>query len=641
MAPVHYIRKPDDLPNFRPRCPEPGCPGFVATKLCRGSNNKAHKGLWYDVCHTSPESHFLGFRNDIPRGYQPASYNKTSDSTTETPRKSHSYSYDGRRRQNGAVPQGKVPPEDRPISLRSASPTLETFDPDLEPDVLLNYDLDPDLFLIPDDSNDSTLPSTPLAGLSLLPDAGDEPMWLNDNSILFTVSESAEVPLATPPSSPDAPLSVSMSVSTRVPPSQSSNAPDAALPAKSAARAATRTPSKAGASKRSKTHPPVPSEEEPEQPVGALSQPFYDMIPAHIHSRSQAVAASKPLSRQAERQSREREAKETVQFWFWRESSKKPRRFDIHCPHWPLFRILDCSKTVRLALLPEADHEDPTALIEMYDPSEETWLTIEIASCRSVEPGVPLLFRTYGLEDGVDMSEKEQSCRAGRNPTYSRQGKRPYTATVPDPATPSRSVRPRVRSPSPVSPIQTPTPPSRVRRPAPRIPGTPPPAPLAALQVGDALVLEDGFEEPQSDLVPQNEVPAMPTAEPAATLDSLAPDGDVPPSTPAEGSYARATIDPSLRLVPARPNSKAKWPLKYVCFMAQGFEAMGQLSGTQEQNFCAAFPGSKYVRTTLWEHEKAWKDASESQRQRYVDAGTSGGLTWPQFCKEVKASRRS
>ncbi|KAI0039059.1 hypothetical protein FA95DRAFT_1612883 [Auriscalpium vulgare] len=671
MAPVHYIRKADDLPNFRPRCPQPECPGFVATKLCRGTSNRAHKGLWYDVCHTAPESHFLGFRNDIPRGYQPASYNKTSDAT-ETPRKSQSYSYDGRR-QNGAVPPGKcvgpiheddpnpprgcrtctfgfcircckkvqsttgvscqhathgVPPEERPASLRSASPTLETFDPDLESDPLLSYDIDPDLFLIPNDSADSTLLLSTPSGLSLpLPDVNDEPIWLHADNTLFTIPESEPEVLATPPSSPDAPLSISI----HVPTAESSNAPNAALPTKTAAPV-TRTPSKASASKRSKPKPPALSEEEP---VGALSQPYYDMIPAHIHAQSQASAAGKPLSRQAERQSREREAKETVQFWFWRETSKKPRRFDVRCTHWPLFRVLDCSKTVRLALLSEAEHDDPDTLIEMYDPSEDTWLTVEISSCRSVERGVPLLFRAYGLEDGIDMSEKEQSCRSARNPSYSRQGKRPYTATLPDPATPSRSVRPRVRPPSPVSPIQTPTPPSRALGPAQHVPGNSPPlAPLAALQVGDALArVEDGVQPLSAPLSQQGDTTA-PTADAAASPDSVAPDDDTLPSTPPEDSYA--AVDQSLRLVPASNKGDSKWPLKYVCFMAQGFEAMEQLSGTQPQKFEAAFPGcGKLHRTTFWKNEQAWKKASQSQRQRYVDAGTSGGLTWPQFFKEA------
>ncbi|KDQ58767.1 hypothetical protein JAAARDRAFT_101274, partial [Jaapia argillacea MUCL 33604] len=91
-----------------------------------------------------------------------------------------------------------------------------------------------------------------------------------------------------------------------------------------------------------------------------------------------------------------------------------------------------------------------------------------------------------------------------------------------------------------------------------------------------------------------------------------------------------------------RPPStrKSAWPLRYTCFMSDGFEAMETTVGTLAQRFEVGFPGMGGYKKTCWNwHSRIWRDATDEQRHQAIVAGTSKEGEWRNLVKAVEKSQ--
>ncbi|KAI0309788.1 hypothetical protein OF83DRAFT_23070 [Amylostereum chailletii] len=307
----------------------------------------------------------------------------------------------------------------------------------------------------------------------------------------------------------------------------------------------------------------------------------------------------------AECEARAKAHKESINILYFRKDDVEPQSFSIVCKFFPHFCMDDCSPAIRKRL----DIEPSDSLFEMYEyrGGQWSWGVREIHTMEAVKPGQTLLYRSFEARPDLEsMDRHEQMIRRATLPqTPSR--KRPFTQIM-DVLSPvqERSTRPRMDSLT----ITTCLPPTV-----------------------DSSIL----------------APSSPSDTPCPSPPTHT--SSLPPPTPVPDLHPRSTAatvsDAALRTMPM--TEKKTWPLKYVCFMAEGFAEYHRLEGiykkpenkhrtdlAQPNRFALAFPGAKFIKSK-WNtyYTKTWVKAPQELLDQYIEAGATDAGLWKSLCREM------
>ncbi|KAI0051048.1 hypothetical protein FA95DRAFT_1570272 [Auriscalpium vulgare] len=220
--------------------------------------------------------------------------------------------------------------------------------------------------------------------------------------------------------------------------------------------------------------------------------------------------------------------------------------------------------------------------IENWEPEGMNWIGHTVNTAIFLDGIDKLLYRALGVTVGESMdhliSELTVQNDTRQATLTARQGKRPIG--VSPTFTPDRNVRPRLSS-----------------------------------QSSDSLPVSGDL----SPLLDDGSTAGAPA------LRSVIPTGPDP-------------LDESLALEPATP-AKGPWPLKYVCFMARGFDHYDRLppSAKMADKFKIAFSTTNVPSKSTWHkyYKRVWCPAPLELRQQYIDAGTTGSGLMLELAKEV------
>ncbi|KAA1478102.1 hypothetical protein DENSPDRAFT_854753 [Dentipellis sp. KUC8613] len=312
----------------------------------------------------------------------------------------------------------------------------------------------------------------------------------------------------------------------------------------------------------------------------AVRDAFYDsskpLRPEHYHARQTAREELEAHTRRvAQRKAHEEEAKHNVRLLFWNEDKKDPKIYQVPVPKeiWPTFSLKLCSPAVCSAL-----GITDTTLIETFEPAQWSWCVHDVEVSRNLELETnTLLYHTQGIQHS-DMSREQDSVLQALG--QKRPRKRPASVSFTPPPRPTT----RAQMSSPPSSSLPPSPPSP-----------------SLLQRSSSMTSQSSLDQSTSQSSP---------------VESLTPE-----------------MITGLRAEAA--SGMASWPLKYVCSMADGFSQMLLLCGSQQQKFSKVFPGHIFKPTTFKQNYRIWKQAPDSLKDRYVEAGLTDDGLWSRFHKEA------
>ncbi|KAI1788515.1 hypothetical protein LXA43DRAFT_1097205 [Ganoderma leucocontextum] len=272
-----------------------------------------------------------------------------------------------------------------------------------------------------------------------------------------------------------------------------------------------------------------------------------------------------------------------------------------------------------IPLLVEEYHCDREKF-QYYDSKRRVWYTGSNGTAPrdlSKLADDDLCYRTFGVTWGESMPGGQKKRPAPDESPAHETPRRPRPPFAEYPITPSSSHR---RS---LSPTAT----------------TPP-------RSGSSTFLDDTQLDPFSNgsqfdfsFTPfTNELPAL-----SANQESFTP---IPALFPTEPDIPRAGESSSpaqpLNLTPA-PRGRSGWPWKYVCDMAQGFDAMRLLEDAQPPTSTAdAFKivfQAQYKYSTYRDQLRAWRAAGKhpGERARWINLGREEGGEWGEFMRRWRA----
>lgn len=300
------------------------------------------------------------------------------------------------------------------------------------------------------------------------------------------------------------------------------------------------------------------------------------------------------------------------------------------------------------------------------DTPEGTWICVTHETVRNVTGALFLLYRYRKLQDGVDMRVWE--AKVGRTKAISKR-------KAVDINTPARAVRPRIDQRQPTENPSTPLF-SRTKK-MPSTPPSPSMSFLARLQGGgsseapldvDALQLIGsspepvqhfpGHSRPQDRIIDDESPPGSPS--PFITQNYGPRMASSLPLTTTEPDYGLSQVLPTHQsTLPTASTSRAptayrdavptapqenKFPLTYVCDMANGFDRVKNcLHGRNiTDKFFHGFPMcEKFTRSTYYDSLNLWRSIGQERQEELIGYGRTREGLWKHVVQEGSTKGRN
>ncbi|TFK60578.1 hypothetical protein BDN72DRAFT_904848 [Pluteus cervinus] len=555
-------------------CKQPGCAHPIVQRVCRGTKNPQNRGLWYEACGApQPRSHFVRWMQerpphnllDMPSG-TPKTLLEALSRVPLTPEKVHDYHL------HAQVPSS--PLKAIPITpLDFDNPPLDfTDDPPASP------------------SKDNNLPkSVPQANT-----ADPAPTLVRGGKVGIMCNAS-----------------------------KCSGRGCTTCSFKYCMKCCREQQARQGVTCQESRHLLSDANIPKTTPelMGALaSTTFLGRPLSEAHYNAQREAREKYEAQKAE--VREQEAvlaslRHNITILYWKDDTLPPKSFTVTCKHYPAFRLLDCSESVRQALGVAGG-----GLIETFtiDSENKWWIGHELETSRNVHGVTCLLYRKDGVSDGVNMEEEvAKASKLGRTQKrpiavmnlpdggYGTEYKRPRvqsTLTSVEPETPTHSNRA-----SSVTPTSTP------QRITPR-PFRPLPHRIGASASGTRL--------PSID---------------EQLINARSPEIERDDEVEIVGPGISTRPQGSAHLNNQSSSRHASWPLMYVVDMVNGLDQMETMANMrQEDQFKAVFHTQSFPKATHNRCSRAVTFAPECILTKYLTAGHAPAGQWKDFLREVEAS---